>query len=131
MLQNVEYSNKPERFIYERANGMAHITLADNIHEGVNASNEDCWFCNLYMMVLPDSDNMVQRLERSYDKFLAKAKADEAETKRKEQNKPEPKLNIVQMTREDFNLLDATDFNTVYYVTETDGTMTMMKGDNR
>lgn len=79
MLQNVEYSNKPERFIYERANGMAHITLADNIHEGVNAADEDCWFCDLYMMVLPDSDNMAQRLEKSYDLFLAKAKLDEAE----------------------------------------------------
>lgn len=89
MLQNVEYSNKPERFIYERANGMAHITLADNIREGVNAVDEDCWFCDLYMMVLPDSDNMVQRLEKSYDLFLAKAKLDEAERERsKTDNQP-------------------------------------------
>lgn len=89
MLQNVEYSNKPERFIYERANGMAHITLADNIREGVNAADEDCWFCDLYMMVLPDSDNMAQRLEKSYDLFLAKAKLDEAERERsKTDNQP-------------------------------------------
>lgn len=74
MLKNVEYSNKPERFIYERANGMAHITLADNIREGVNAADENCWYCDLYMIVLPDNDNMAQRLERSYEKFLEKQK---------------------------------------------------------
>lgn len=76
MLRNVEYSDKPERFIYQRLNGMAHITIADNIREGVNEQNEDRWFCDLYTLVINDTDNMAQRLERSYELFLAKAKAE-------------------------------------------------------
>lgn len=55
---------------------MAHITIADNIREGVNEQNEDCWFCDLYTLVINDTDNMAQRLERSYELFLAKAKAE-------------------------------------------------------
>ena len=81
MLRNVEYSTRPERYVYEQFNGMAHLTLADNIHEAVNDNGEDCWLCDLYMIVLPDTDNMAQRLERSYEAFLAKAKAEEEETK--------------------------------------------------
>lgn len=87
MLQNVEYTSKPELYIYERANGMAYITLADNIREGVNANGDDCWYCDLYMMVLSDNDNMAQRLEKSFDLFLAKAKADEAKREAAELNR--------------------------------------------
>lgn len=55
---------------------MAHITIADNIREGVNEQNEDRWFCDLYTLVINDTDNMAQRLKRSFDVFLAKAKAE-------------------------------------------------------
>lgn len=107
MLQNVEYTNKPELYIYERANGMAHITLADNIREGVNANEEDCWYCDLYMMVLPDSDNMAQRIERSYEVFLAKAKADEADKKRAEANsEPTAAERIHQLEEQNTMLLE-------------------------
>lgn len=81
MMRNVEYSTRPERYVYEQFNGLAHLTFADNIRETVNENGEDCWLCDLYTLVLRDTDNMVQRLERSYDAFLAKAKAEEAETK--------------------------------------------------
>lgn len=37
----------------------------------------------------------------------------------------------VYLSREDFNLLDVTDSNTIYYVSEINGMMTMIKGDNR
>ena len=39
--------------------------------------------------------------------------------------------NIVHINREDFNLLDATNSNTIYYIAEPDHTITMIKGDNR
>ena len=66
---------------------MAHITLSDNVHEGVNATGDDCWYCDLYMMVLPDHEQMAQRLEKSFGLFLAKAKADEAEREEAELNR--------------------------------------------
>lgn len=107
MLQNVEYTSKPELYIYERANGMAHITLADNVREGVNENGEDCWYCDLYMMVLPDSDNMAQRIERSYEIFLAKAKADEMEKKRAEENQePTADERIRQLEEQNAILLE-------------------------
>lgn len=44
----------------------------------------------------------------------------------------EPKKNqIVNLSREDFNLLDATEDGTIYYIAEENGTVTMYKGDNR
>lgn len=43
----------------------------------------------------------------------------------------EKQTRVTYLSREDFNLLDATDSNTIYYVTEINGTMTMIKGDNR
>lgn len=46
--------------------------------------------------------------------------------------KPKPKQpEIVNISREDFNLLDALTDNTIYYVTEKNGTITMIKGENR
>lgn len=43
----------------------------------------------------------------------------------------EKQARITYLSREDFNLLDAADSNTIYYVAEINGTMTMIKGDNR
>lgn len=45
---------------------------------------------------------------------------------------PKPKQpEIINISREDFNLLDATADNTIYYITEPSGTVTVKKGDNR
>lgn len=38
---------------------------------------------------------------------------------------------VVSITREEFDLLDSTQENTVYYIAEKDGTLTMKKGDNK
>lgn len=107
MLQNVECTNKPELYIYERANEMAHITLTDNVREGINENGENCWYCDLYMMVLPDSDNMAQRIERSYKVFLAKAKEDEANRRLEEANrKPAADERIRQLEEQNTILLE-------------------------
>lgn len=45
--------------------------------------------------------------------------------------KEEQQTRTVYLSREDFNLLDATETNTIYYVTEPNGNVTMMKGDNK
>lgn len=39
-------------------------------------------------------------------------------------------LQTQYITREDFNLLDAQDDNTLYYIQEEDGSTTMVKGEN-
>lgn len=44
---------------------------------------------------------------------------------------PKPTERIVHISREDFSLLDATETDTVYYIAEDNGTVTMIKGDNR
>lgn len=44
---------------------------------------------------------------------------------------PKKSERIVHISREDFSLLDATADNTIYYIVETDGSVTMIKGDNR
>lgn len=45
---------------------------------------------------------------------------------------PKPKQpEIISISREDFGLLDATADNTIYYIAEPDGTVTVKKGDNR
>lgn len=47
-------------------------------------------------------------------------------------DKPKPvQPNVVYLSREDFDLLDVTTADTVYYVTEPNGNVTMMRGDNR
>ena len=40
-------------------------------------------------------------------------------------------LQTQYITREDFDLLDAQDDHTLYYILEEDGTTTMLKGENR
>lgn len=40
-------------------------------------------------------------------------------------------LQTQYISREDFNLLDAQDDHTLYYILEEDGTTTMLKGENR
>lgn len=51
---------------------------------------------------------------------------------KKEDFLPKPKQpEIINISREDFYLLDATADNTIYYITEPDGTVTVKKGDNR
>lgn len=97
MLHNVEYASKPELYVYERNRGMACITLADNIREGVNANDEDCWFADLYMIEMPDNDNLAERLERNYRKFLEHAKEIES---RQVERKPTVEERIVALEAE-------------------------------
>lgn len=44
--------------------------------------------------------------------------------------KPKP-MSIIYISREEFSLLDATASDTIYYVTENNGTVTMIKGENK
>lgn len=44
----------------------------------------------------------------------------------------EPKKDaIVYISREDFNLMDALTDGTIYYVSENNGSMTIVKGENK
>lgn len=40
-------------------------------------------------------------------------------------------VDIIHITREDFSLLDATAENTIYYIAEPNGSVTMIKGENK
>ena len=40
-------------------------------------------------------------------------------------------VEIIHISREDFDLMDATKDNTIYYIAENNGTVTMIKGDNK
>lgn len=60
-------------------------------------------------------ESMMKRMGLSEKDFLPKPKQPE----------------IINISREDFDLLDATADNTIYYITEPSGTVTVKKGDNR
>lgn len=57
-------------------------------------------------------------------------KREEEERRIAERNAP-VLLQTQYITREDFDLLDAQDDNTLYYIQEEDGSTTMVKGENR
>lgn len=43
----------------------------------------------------------------------------------------EHKVLTEEITREEFDLLDMQDDNTIYYILEDDGTITIVKGENK
>lgn len=78
MLQNVVYQDRPDDLVYEVYDGAVHLTFADNVHEDIDENGEECWVCDLYTLVMPETPNLQERIEANFDLFLDKAKAEDA-----------------------------------------------------
>lgn len=63
---------------------VVQVELHDNIHEGVNAQGEDCWFADIYYLEVGATGNLAQRIEKNYSAYLALAKAEEARAQERE-----------------------------------------------
>lgn len=85
MMSNSEFSEKPSLYeIYDR-DGTVQIELHDNIHEGINAQGEPCWYADIYFIVVGKTGNIAQRIEHNFDAYLALAKSKDAEAEAKRQ----------------------------------------------
>ena len=85
MMRNAEFSEQPSLFeIYEN-NGTAQIELHDNIHEGMTAQGEPCWFADIYYMVVGKTENLAQRIEHNFAAYLTLAKQKEAEQRARDE----------------------------------------------
>lgn len=79
MLRNVEFSERPERLLYEeRDNLYAMLTMADNIREGVNPEGNDVWYADLYTLTLTKTDALYEQAQQNFELFLEEAKRKDA-----------------------------------------------------
>lgn len=63
MLQNVEFSNRPDAVSIQRADGVATVTFAVNIHQVDSGENgEDRFTADLYTIQLDDVGNVEARV---------------------------------------------------------------------
>ena len=107
------WSAKP--FLYEE----------DNPDEWIDIADEEC----------PEDIGMFPCNYRYVDGEFIRDTDEEIRSKMEEARRAiersKPVLLQTQyITREDFNLLDAQDDHTLYYILEEDGTTTMLKGEN-
>ncbi len=79
MLQNVEYANRPDPFALETKDGYAVITLTDNVQEHpAEGEEKPAYFtADVYIITLPETPNIQQRLSDGAAAFLARAKEDD------------------------------------------------------
>ena len=62
MLQNVEFSNKPDAVSIQRADGIATVTFAVNIQQVDSGENgEDRFTAGMYTVELADGGNVEER----------------------------------------------------------------------
>lgn len=83
MQRNVEFSANPAQFEVSEENGGMIVRYNDNIRSITKDDGEPAWLADVYTVTMQRTPGLQERIERSFDKFFAAAKAADAEAEKK------------------------------------------------
>ena len=97
MLQNVEFTQKPPRLETVEENSLTVIRYNTNIRQITKDDDVVVWLADVYTQTMEPMPGIFDRIDRNYEKFLAKAIQLDCEAQRKA-NAEAAKLTMEDLT---------------------------------